>query len=50
MTAIERAAFLKLFNNRGYVLNFSTNDFNIFTTESVGEGKDRHVTIKLKEN
>lgn len=36
MTAIERAAFLKLFNNRGYVLNFSTNDFNIFTTESVG--------------
>ena len=36
MTAIEKAAFLKLFNNRGYVLNFSTNDFNIFTTESVG--------------
>jgi len=36
MTAIERAAFLKLFNRNGYVLDFSTNSFDIFTMESIG--------------
>lgn len=36
MDKIERSAFLKLFNRRGYVLDFSTNDFDIFTTESIG--------------
>lgn len=36
MNAIEKSAFLKLFNRGGYVLDFSTNDFNIFTLESVG--------------
>jgi hypothetical protein len=36
MTSIERSAFLKLFNRNGYVLDFSTNNFDIFTTESVG--------------
>ena len=36
MTQIEKAAFLRLFNRDGYVLNFSTNDFDIFTAESVG--------------
>ncbi len=36
MDKIEKAAFLKLFNKRGYVLDFSTNDFDIFTTESIG--------------
>lgn len=35
MNKIEKSAFLKLFNRRGYVLDFSTNDFDIFTTESV---------------
>ena len=33
---IEKGAFLKLFNRNGYVLNFSTNDFNCFTMESIG--------------
>ncbi|POO88177.1 hypothetical protein C1H57_25205, partial [Clostridium sp. 2-1] len=28
--------FLKLFNRGGYVLNFSTNDFDVFTMSSVG--------------
>lgn len=36
MDMIEKSAFLKLFNRHGYVLNFSTNDFDIFTAESVG--------------
>lgn len=36
MNGIEKGAFLKLFNRGGYVLNFSTNDFNCFTMESVG--------------
>lgn len=26
-----------LFNRSGYVLNFSTNDFDVFTTNSIGE-------------
>ncbi len=36
MNGIEKGTFLKLFNRGGYVLNFSTNDFNCFTMESVG--------------
>ena len=36
MTPIERSAFLKLFNRNGYVLDFSTNSFDIFTMESIG--------------
>ena len=36
MNNIEKGAFLRLFNRNGYVLNFSTNDFNSFTLESVG--------------
>ena len=36
MNNIEKGAFLKLFNRNGYVLNFSTNDFNCFTMESIG--------------
>ncbi len=36
LTQVEKGAFLKLFNRGGYVLNFSTNDFDIFTLESVG--------------
>jgi hypothetical protein len=36
ITHIEKGAFLKLFNRGGYVLNFSTNDFDTFTLESIG--------------
>ena len=36
MTEIEKGAFLKLFNRGGYVLDFSTGDFDIFTKVSVG--------------
>lgn len=36
LTIIEIGTFLKLFNRGGYVLDFSTNDFDIFTMESVG--------------
>lgn len=35
-STIEKGAFLKLFNRGGYVLNFSTNDFDVFTQESIG--------------
>lgn len=33
----EEGTFLMLFNRSGYVLNFSTNDFDVFTTNSIGE-------------
>lgn len=36
LTQIEKGTFLKLFNRSGYVLDFSTNDFDVFTMESVG--------------
>lgn len=36
LSHIEKGVFMKLFNRGGYVLNFSTNDFDIFTLESVG--------------
>lgn len=36
MTEIEKGYFLSLFNRGGYVLNFSTNDFDCFTQASVG--------------
>ena len=36
LTQIEKGTFLKLFNRGGYVLNFTTNDFDVFTMESVG--------------
>jgi hypothetical protein len=36
MNNIEKGAFLKLFNRGGYVLDFSTPDFDAFTMESVG--------------
>jgi hypothetical protein len=37
MTKQEERTFLMLFNRSGYVLNFSTNDFDVFTTNSIGE-------------
>lgn len=36
LTQIEIGAFMSLFNRDGYVLNFSTNDFDVFTLNSVG--------------
>lgn len=37
MTKQEEGTFLMFFNRSGYVLNFSTNDFDVFTTNSIGE-------------
>ena len=36
MTKIEIGAFMSLFNRDGYVLNFSTNEFDVFTLNSIG--------------
>ena len=36
MNTIERTAFLRLLNRGGYVLNFSTSEFDFFTLGSVG--------------
>lgn len=36
LSEIEKGIFLKLFNRGGYVLDFSTNDFDIFTMASIG--------------
>lgn len=36
ITQLEKGIFLSLFNRGGYVLNFSTNDFDNFTLMSVG--------------
>lgn len=33
---IEKGAFLALFNRSGYVLNFSTDSFDVFTQNSIG--------------
>ena len=36
MTDLEKGVFLKLYNRGGYVLDFSTADFDIFTSNSIG--------------
>lgn len=36
INGIEKGAFHKLFNRGGYVLDFSTNEFDVFTAESIG--------------
>ena len=36
ITKKEEGTFLMLFNRNGYVLNFSTADFDVFTTNSIG--------------
>ena len=36
MTEIEKGCFLRLFNRGGYVLNFTTDSFDIFTKSSIG--------------
>ena len=35
---LERGAFLALFNRSGFVLDFTTNSFDVFTLEHVGVG------------
>ena len=54
---LERGVFLCLFNRGGYVLNFTTNDFDNFTLTSIGlalcehyhESKGRSLTAYLNE-
>jgi hypothetical protein len=36
ITQIEKGVFMMLFNRGGYVLDFSTSDFDVFTMESIG--------------
>jgi len=36
LSQLEIGAFLRLYNRGGYVLNFSTNDFDVFTMNSIG--------------
>ena len=36
MTPLERGKFVKLFNREGWVLDFTTSDFDTFTLESIG--------------
>lgn len=36
ISSMEKGLFLSFFNRNGYVLNFSTNDFDNFTQESIG--------------
>ena len=42
MTEIEKGYFLRLFNRGGYVLDFSTNDFDAFTLSSIGLALCQH--------
>lgn len=57
MNKIEKGIFLKLLNRNGYVLDFSTNQFDNFTMESVGVAlcakykcsKGRSLTAYLEE-
>lgn len=37
ITKKEEGTFLLLFNRDGYVLNFTNNTFDVFTTASIGE-------------
>ena len=37
LSNVEKGALVKLFNRSGYVLDFSTPDFDAFTLDSVGE-------------
>lgn len=57
ITHLERGIFLSLFNRGGYVLDFSTNDFDNFTLMSIGlalcdhyrESKGKSLTAYLNE-
>ena len=37
LSNVEKGALVKLFNRNGYVLDFSTSDFDAFTLDSIGE-------------
>lgn len=37
LSNVEKSALVKLFNRNGYVLDFSTSDFDAFTLDSIGE-------------
>lgn len=45
MTEIEKGFFLRLFNRSGYVLDFSTDNFNSFTQSSVGVALCQHYKL-----
>ena len=51
LTNIEIGTFLKLFNRGGYVLDFTTNDFDVFTMESIGIAlcNEYHITYDTIE-
>ena len=36
LSSIEKGLFVKLFNRGGYVLDFTSNEFDVFTMESIG--------------
>lgn len=42
---IEKGAFLSLFNRAGYVLNFSTDSFDVFTQNSIGLALCNHYRL-----
>ncbi len=45
LTDIERGQLIKLFNRGGYVLNFSTADFDTFTSASIGVAVCAHYNM-----
>ncbi len=45
MTEIEKGYFLRLFNRGGYVLDFSTKDFDSFTFSSIGIALCQHYKL-----
>lgn len=45
ITSIEKGAFLSLFNRGGYVLNFSTDEFDVFTQNSIGLALCHHYKL-----
>lgn len=45
LSKIERGYFLRLFSRGGYVLDFSTADFDTFTMESVGVALVAHYCL-----
>ena len=45
ITSIEIGAFLCLFNRAGYVLNFSTDSFDVFTQNSIGLALCNHYQL-----
>lgn len=50
MNNTEKGLFLKLFNRGGYVLDFSTADFDTFTMESVGVALCSHYGLSKRKS